>query len=123
MDKMASPCRVVKRAPHVLESQRVFTALFAARLKSGGTSAAEAESLLKQGAAALRRVGVSAHTREAAQRELVRRMRLQIAACALPPRRARSCQRKVRQPINKWPRMMTPSSLESPSLYEVTIIA
>ncbi|MCY7281034.1 MAG: IS4 family transposase [Sphingomonas bacterium] len=60
---------------------------------------------------------------EAAQRELVRRMRVQIAACALPPRRARSCQRKVRQPVNKWPRMITPSSLESPSLYDVTIIA
>ena len=60
---------------------------------------------------------------EAAQLELVRRMRVQIAACALPTRRARSCQRKVRQPVNKWPRMMSPSSLESPSLYEVTIIA
>ena len=50
-------------------------------------------------------------------------MGLQIAACALPPRRARSCQRKVRQPVNKWPRMMTPSSLGSPSLYDVTMIA
>ena len=53
---------------------------------------------------------------EAAQRELVRRMRVQIAACALPTRRARSCQRAVRQPVNKWPRMLSPSSLESPAL-------
>jgi len=60
---------------------------------------------------------------EAVQSELVRRMRAQIAACALPPRRARSCQRKVRQPVNKWPRMISPVSLESPPTYEVTIIA
>jgi hypothetical protein len=32
---------------------------------------------------------------EATQRELVRRMRLQIATFALPPRRKRSCERKV----------------------------
>jgi hypothetical protein len=60
---------------------------------------------------------------EAAQRELVRRMRQQTAALALPPRRARSCARKVRQPVKKWPRMITPESLSSPILYEATIIA
>jgi len=38
---------------------------------------------------------------KAAQQELVRRMRQQIAAFALPPRRPRSCDRKVRQPIKK----------------------
>jgi hypothetical protein len=53
---------------------------------------------------------------EAAQRELVRRMRAQIAACALPPRRPRSCERKVRQPVTKWPRMISPSSVSSPAL-------
>jgi hypothetical protein len=60
---------------------------------------------------------------EAAQRELVRRMRQQIAALALPPRRSRSCARKVRQPVKKWPRMITPQSHSSPILYEATIIA
>ena len=38
---------------------------------------------------------------KAAQQELVRRMRQQSGACALPPRRPRSCDRKVRQPIKK----------------------
>ena len=60
---------------------------------------------------------------EAAQRELVRRVRAQIAACALPPRRPRSCDRKVRQPVKKWPRMISPTSNTSPAKYEVTMIA
>jgi len=60
---------------------------------------------------------------EAAQGELVRRMRAQIAACALPPRRPRSCERKVRQPVTKWPRMISPSSATSPAVYLVTKIA
>lgn len=60
---------------------------------------------------------------QAAQRELVRRMRSQIAAFALPPRRPRSCDRKVRQPVKKWPRMITPTSDTSPAKYEVTMIA
>jgi hypothetical protein len=60
---------------------------------------------------------------EAAQRELVRRVRQQIAACALPPRRERSCDRKVRQPVKKWPRMSTPNSTSSPTQIEVTLFA
>jgi len=60
---------------------------------------------------------------EAAQRELVRRMRQQIADCALPPRRERSCERKVRQPIKKWPRMITPTSKTSPTQIELIPIA
>ena len=60
---------------------------------------------------------------EAAQRELVRRVRAQIAACALPPRRARSCERKVRQPVKKWPRMISPTSTSSAIKHEVTMIA
>lgn len=60
---------------------------------------------------------------EAAQRELVRRMRAQIATCALPPRRPRSCQRKVRQPVTQWPRMISPTSVTYPAVYEVTQIA
>ena len=59
----------------------------------------------------------------ATQQELARRMREQIAAFALPPRRPRSCDRKVRQPIKKWPRMMSPTSTTSHTQYEVTTIA
>ena len=60
---------------------------------------------------------------QAAQSELVRRVRQQIAACALPPRRPRSCDRKVRQPVKKWPRMISPTSISSPTEYEVIWIA
>lgn len=60
---------------------------------------------------------------QAAQSELVRRVRQQIAACALPPRRPRSCDRKVRQPVKKWPRMISPTSISSLTEYEVIWIA
>lgn len=60
---------------------------------------------------------------EAAQAELVRRVRAQIAAAALPPRRPRSCQRKVRQPVCQWPRMHSPSSDHAPKNFDVTPIA
>ena len=58
-----------------------------------------------------------------AQGELVRRVRSQIAAAALPPRRSRSCQRKVCRPINQWPRMLTPTSLPASKLFTVSTIA
>lgn len=60
---------------------------------------------------------------QAAQAELVRRVRAQIAACALPPRRPRSCERKVRRPLDKWPRMITPRSVSANPSYEVIKIA
>jgi hypothetical protein len=60
---------------------------------------------------------------QAAQAELVRRVRAQIAACALPPRRPRSCERKVRRPLDKWPRMITPRSVSADPSYEVIKIA
>ncbi len=60
---------------------------------------------------------------QAAQAELVRRVRAQIAACALPPRRPRSCERKVRRPLDKWPRMITPRSVSADTSYEVIKIA
>lgn len=59
----------------------------------------------------------------AAQGELITRIRALIAAEALPKRRARTCDRKIRQPVSKWPRMIEPVSLSSPTLFEVTIIA
>ncbi len=48
---------------------------------------------------------------EAAQAELVRRTRRQIAQQALPKRRQRTGARKVRQPVCQWPRMMQPISM------------
>ncbi len=58
-----------------------------------------------------------------AQGELVRRVRVQIAEAALPPRRLRTCQRKVRRPVDKWPRMMNPTSFSIPKNLAVTTIA
>ena len=58
-----------------------------------------------------------------AQEELIARIRATIAAEALPKRRARTCDRKIRQPVSKWPRMLEPVSLSSPTLCEVTVIA
>ncbi len=52
-----------------------------------------------------------------------RRMRAQIAACAMPPLRSRSRERKIRQPVIPWPRMMTPTSMTAPAVYQVTRIA
>ncbi len=58
-----------------------------------------------------------------AQGELVRRVRAQIAEAALPPRRLRTCQRRVRRPVDKWPRMMNPTSLSTPRTFAITTIA
>ncbi len=38
--------------------------------------------------------------------EMTRRVMVQIANCAIPPRRKRSCPRAVRQPIGSWPRLV-----------------
>ncbi len=58
---------------------------------------------------------LQSHTPETAQQE--------IAACALPPRRTRSCERKVRQPVTKWPRIISPTSVKASAVYKVTKIA
>jgi hypothetical protein len=50
---------------------------------------------------------------------LVARTLAQIAAQCLPPRRARSCQRRVRQPVQRWPRLTTPTYQNGPTEYEV----
>lgn len=42
---------------------------------------------------------------------------------SLPPRRQRNCLRKVRRPVNKWPRMFAPTSLSLPKQLEVASIA
>jgi hypothetical protein len=56
------------------------------------------------------------------QEQLIDAVRAQIVREALPKRRSRSCDRKLRQPVRKWPRMMKPVSLNSPLKFEVTKI-
>lgn len=59
---------------------------------------------------------------EATQAQLVRRTREQIAQFALPKRRKRTCDRKLRQPVQKWPRMITPISVTAQTQLEVLAI-
>jgi hypothetical protein len=57
---------------------------------------------------------------QAAQiRALVARTLDQIAAQCLPPRRARSCQRGLRQPVQSWPRLTAPTYQNGPTEHEV----
>jgi hypothetical protein len=56
------------------------------------------------------------------QEQLIDAVRSQIAREALPKRRSRTCQRKVRQPVSQWPRMFTPTSLSSPLQYQIDAI-
>ena len=50
---------------------------------------------------------------------LVARTLSLIAAQCLPPRRARSCQRGLRQPVSSWPRLTTPTYQNGPTEHEV----
>lgn len=50
---------------------------------------------------------------------LYARRRELTVALAQPPRRKRSCARKVRQPIKKWQRMITSSSSSATIRYEI----
>lgn len=34
--------------------------------------------------------------------------------CVIPPRRARTCPRAIRQPVSRWPRLLQPASIEGP---------
>jgi hypothetical protein len=52
-------------------------------------------------------------------RALVARTLEQIAAQCLPPRRARSCTRGLRQPVQSWPRLTAPTYQSGPTEYEV----
>jgi len=52
-------------------------------------------------------------------RALVARTLEQIAAQCLPPRRARSCQRGLRQPVQSWPRLTAPAYQNGPTEYEL----
>ena len=42
-----------------------------------------------------------------------------LRQCLTPPRRSRSCPRKVRQPIKRWPRLMRNESVEGPFHLEI----
>lgn len=50
---------------------------------------------------------------------LVTRTLEQIAQQCLPPRRKRSCARGLRQPVRKWPRLITPTYQHGPTEYEL----
>jgi hypothetical protein len=52
-------------------------------------------------------------------RALVARTLEQIAAQCLPPRRARTCARGLRRPVQSWPRLTTPSYQNGPIQQEV----
>ena len=52
-------------------------------------------------------------------RALVARTLEQIAAQCLPPRRARTCARGLRRPVQSWPRLTAPSYQNGPTQQEV----
>jgi len=52
-------------------------------------------------------------------RALVARTLAQIAAQCLPPRRARTCTRGLRQPVQSWPRLTAPTYQNGPTQQEV----
>lgn len=56
---------------------------------------------------------------EEGKQEMLRRVRALIVREATPPRRARSCPRKVRQPIGSWPRLTKNESNEGEFKVEV----
>jgi hypothetical protein len=51
---------------------------------------------------------------DAQKTRVVRRGRALIRRTLLAPRRPRTCLRAVRQPVTKWPRLLTPQSVEAP---------
>lgn len=56
---------------------------------------------------------------EETKQEMLRRVRELIVREAIPPRRSRSCPRKVRQPIGSWPRLTENASHEGEFTFEV----
>ena len=53
---------------------------------------------------------------------LTRQMLVFLAQTVLPPRRQRSCPRKVRQPVSSWPRLTENSNSLGSSNYKITPI-
>jgi hypothetical protein len=60
---------------------------------------------------------------EATKQEMLRRVRDLIVREAIPPRRSRSCPRKVRQPIGGWPRLTENESHEGEFTFEIVNIS
>jgi len=56
---------------------------------------------------------------EPTKQEMVKRVRALIVREAIPPRRSRSCPRKVRQPIGSWPRLTKNESQEGEFTFQV----
>lgn len=59
---------------------------------------------------------------EPTRQEMVRRVRQLIVREAIPPRRSRSCPRKVRRPVCSWPRLLKNESNEGPFTFEIVNI-
>ena len=53
------------------------------------------------------------------QRELIERFYLHMLLCVVQERQPRSCQRKVRQPVGKWPRLLNTESWEGPLTFSI----
>jgi hypothetical protein len=52
-------------------------------------------------------------------RTMLERGYARLRQCRTPARRSRSCPRKVRQPIKRWPRLMRNESVEGPFHLEI----
>ena len=51
--------------------------------------------------------------------ELVKRFYEHMLLCRVQERRPRSCPRKIRQPVSKWPRLMETQSYEGPLTFSI----
>lgn len=56
---------------------------------------------------------------ERVRRELTQRFYDHMLQCRVQEREARSCQRKVRQPVSKWPRLLETQSYEGPLSFSI----
>lgn len=56
---------------------------------------------------------------EKQQREITERFYLHMLLCQVQERRPRSCPRKVRQPVGKWPRLLNTQSWEGPLTFSI----
>lgn len=56
---------------------------------------------------------------ERVRRELAQRFYDHMLLCRVQERESRSCQRKVRQPVSKWPRLLETHSYEGPLNFSI----
>jgi hypothetical protein len=56
---------------------------------------------------------------ERVRRELVQRFYGHMLLCRVQDRESRSCPRKVRQPVGKWPRLLETQSFEGPLMFSI----